>query len=100
MPVTDQDYDTFTAKFPNPLRPFDWQEIFEAFFLDSELRGVHADKALSLALARSGMQQEQAIACMRGLMLFAQNAEPDIKAATVRAIVNRVYAEHEKQRTQ
>lgn len=46
-----------------------WQEILEAFFQDTTVRGVSADKALASALIRSGMRDDATVvAFMRALL--------------------------------
>jgi hypothetical protein len=49
----EADYKTFTTNFPDHHAAFDWMEIFEAFFLNSKLRGVHADTAMVSGLRRA-----------------------------------------------
>jgi len=94
--MTDKDYETFQRNFPNPLRAIDWQEIIEALLLDSDLRGVHADKAMICALVQGGLRREACEPLMRGLVSFAHDAGKEGMSAAIHSIVTRAYAEHGK----
>ena len=89
MAISDQEFEIFITKFPQPMSPADWQEIIEGLFLDCFVRGIHADKAIVLGLVRAGIKREEAAAFIRALYAFGKDAGTDIRAAAISSIVTR-----------
>jgi hypothetical protein len=89
MTISNQEFKIFTAKFPQPMSPDDWQEIIEGLFLDSFVRGIHVDKAIALGLIRAGMKGEEAIAFIRALYAFGNDAGTNLRTAAINSITTR-----------
>jgi hypothetical protein len=89
MAISDQEHKIFTAKFPEPMSPADWQEIIEGLFLDSFVRGIHADKAIVLGLIRAGMKREEGTAFIQALYAFGNDAGTNLRTAAINSITTR-----------
>ena len=89
MAISDQEFEIFITKFPQPMSPADWQEIIEGLFLDCFVRGIHADKAIALGLIRAGMKREEGIAFIRALLAFGSDAGTNLRTAVINSITTR-----------